>query len=362
MANAPAGWYEQPGAPGVTRYWDGAAWLPHGVGPAQQTSAFSPQSTVFTPTAPHEPDVIQPEPALIQVPAATTATPSIPAPTPAAVNPEAVDSVPWDVVGVARTPQAPSRDVAQRPEWQASPEQPFAFNPAASTAFPQQWTPAPYAPPLMERRKLSGLSKVGIGIAIAVIGFGVRWGFGFFFGGDFSADGPIEVDVPAYWTTYTASGPDISYAMDGNWQDVTATLDLPASPTGMRLIDARALSTDLTGNQALLLLYSSTEPLPGVEVPRDVFADAFDEIAQRLEAVGADIGSREKVTILTSQAGDHWGFSQIDLTLGGAGITYFSTVGLVDGYVVGAELIVPEGVELTKHDLLAVANSVRESP
>jgi len=199
-------------------------------------------------------------------------------------------------------------------------------------------------------------------VAIAVFGLGVRWAFGFFFGGDYSVDGVIEVDVPAYWTTYTTTSPDISYAMDGNWQDVTETLDLPASLSGMRLIDARALSTDLTGNQALMVLYSSTEPLPGVEVPRDVFADAFEETAQKLENVGANIVGREKVTILTSQAGDHWGFSEMDLTLGGAGITHFSTVGVVDGYVVGAELIVPEGVELTKHDLLAVANSVRESP
>jgi len=196
--------------------------------------------------------------------------------------------------------------------------------------------------------------------SVVVIGFVVRWAFGFFFGGDFSDDGTIDVTAPADWTTYSASAPDISYAMNAGWGDISGPGGISLSQPDMTLIEARALSTQVGGTQAVLVLQATSEPLPGGEADRDVFNEGFAAALDTLEASGATVLSKEDVKVYKSRAGDRWGYSEFRVSLQGTALTIYDAVTIIDGYVLEVELLVPDGVNLTRNDLLAVANSVRE--
>jgi Protein of unknown function (DUF2510) len=51
MSSSPAGWYMDPSAPGVARYWDGAAWSAPDAGPAAAVQGSARQADVTTPSA-----------------------------------------------------------------------------------------------------------------------------------------------------------------------------------------------------------------------------------------------------------------------------------------------------------------------
>jgi len=179
-----------------------------------------------------------------------------------------------------------------------------------------------------------------------------------FFGGDFSDDGRIEATAPLYWTTYTVSNPDMTYAMDGNWRDATGSGGVQIASAGVRLIDARTLSTDFAGDQAIVVVVAADAPLPGAKATREVFAQGFSEMLDQFEASGAEIVSQEAMTVLKSAAGDRWGFSSAKVSINGIGVTIYDAAGVIDDYVVEVELVVPDGVDLTQADILAVVNSI----
>jgi len=197
--------------------------------------------------------------------------------------------------------------------------------------------------------------------SVVVIGFVVRWAFGLLVGGDFSDDGAIGVTAPADWTTYSASAPDITYAMNGGWSDVSGPGGISVSQPGMTLIEARGLSTQVGGSQAVLILLATSEPLPrGADADRDVLTGGFDAALDTMKANGGTVLSHDEVKVLKSRAGDRWGFSESRVSFAGSTLTIYDAIAVIDGYIVEVELIVPEGVALTRNDLLAVANSVRE--
>ena len=308
--------------------------------------------------------------------------------------------VTWDVVGMPRKPGAAAARPSSPPEWtpgsQWTPESqwppaasqihgtvaapPSAYTPVASAApsyaapiyaapsyaaptySPASYSeppPLPYNPVRSSLRRTPGWIKAATVIGTVLVGLGVRWAFGLFFGADFSNDGRIEVDPPAYWTTISVSNPDITYAMDDAWSDVKGSGGIQLSQPGMQLIDARALSTDFSGNSALVVFVASSDATPGKRASREVFESAFRATLDKLTASGASVVSHEKVTVLKSNAGDNWGFSSASVSLSGGTLTIYDAASVVDDYVVEIELIVPDGVSLTRSDILAVVNSVR---
>lgn len=186
----------------------------------------------------------------------------------------------------------------------------------------------------------------------------MRWAFGLFFGADFGDDGRIAADAPAYWTTISVSNPDITYMMDDAWADATGCFGTQLSQPGMRLLDARTLSTDFSGNQAVVLFVASSGSVPGGKASREVFEKAFSATLDQLDARGVSVLSRDKVTVLKSRAGDRWGFSSASISFQGATLTLYDAAAIIDDHAVEIELIVPDGVGLTQNDILAVVNSV----
>lgn len=276
----------------------------------------------------------------------------------------AEESVPWDVVGVPRTAPLAAAPASVDAPWQPGAPTGSGPNPGAPAAYAQQWTPEPfatqYAPPYTPRRRMSGIGKIGIAAASIAVGFGVRWGFGMFFGGDFSSDGPIEVDVPVHWTTYSINNPDITYAMDSSWMDLYDDLTVGTGVDGGRMIDARTLTSSNFGDQAYVFLATSTDSAHGGKASRGDFEETLDEAVSGLEAEGFEVIAREETSVLTSDSGERWGFESGSISVDGVVIDYYIAVAVIADHGLVVEMIVPDGSAFTKHDLLAIANSVRE--
>jgi len=355
MSSAPAGWYDDPSAPGTHRFWDGSAWAAPTARPATNPTVFSPQGTDFAPanaapTAEFWPATTaqQHQPTREETVGYSTQYAGYQEPVAETPGVPAEEEVPWDVVGMPRKAERPVTDPSSSASW--SPEE----MPASRYVAPS------YAPPVTKRRGMSGTAKIASVASVVVIGFVVRWAFGFFFGGDFSDDGAIGITAPADWTTYSASAPDITYAMNARWSDISGPGGINLPQPDMTLIEARALSTQVGGAQAVLVLQATSEPLTGGEADRDVFNEGFAAALDKLEASGATVLSKEDVKVYKSRAGDRWGYSEFRVSLQGNTLTIYDAVTIIDGYVLEVELLVPEGVGLTRNDLLAVANSVRE--
>ncbi len=364
MANAPAGWYRDESAPGGKRYWNGASWAE--TLPAQATGPvdFLPQAPIFAPAAAAvTAAVFQPAPVDHFTPTPRHAEPAFqPMSTEnyAAVEQE---QVPWDVVGVQRQPETaitnPSQPSHWRPPAQHGYEAGAGYGSAAnfgSVAYSPQSSISYGGPPKTSKR-WSGAAKVLVTLATVAVVFAVRWAFGLFFGGDFSNDGRIEVAPPVAWTTYTASDPDISYAMDARWPDLT-TSGLVAMPSGARLIDARTLSANASNQPALVLITTTTGSVDGAKVSREIFEFAFDEFHQRVRSSGVTVDSIAETRVLKSRAGDSWGFSSVTGTLEGVSITFYDAVAVVGDYIVEVGLIAPHEAGLSENDILAIVNSI----
>ncbi len=277
--------------------------------------------------------------------------------------------VPWDVVGLPRKADASAAIPSSRSEWSPSTDgaygslayAPAGYAPAgyAPAGYASQHALSPYGAPVSTRTRVSGRTKFAIICATLIIGFAVRWAIGSFFGADLSVDGPITVTTPGSWTTYTVSNPDMTYAVDANWRDITNSSGIQLPGPEMRLIDVRSLPTEFTGDQAIMVIAASSARLPGAKVSRDEFTSGFDTTPDKLATVGAKVVSREKTTILKSAAGDRWGFSSAKASIEGVAFTVYDAVALIDDYLVEVELIVRDGVGLTENDILAVVNSIK---
>ena len=373
MASAPAGWYKDPSAPGIVRYWDGVAWLASGERPAVAAMSFAPQPSVFMPSATVEP-VAEFRPTTVENHASPplSVEPPVQRATVDALAAAGHDDVTWDVVGVPRQSENPASNSSPQPEWSPGGAQGYGVT-AAQQGYGRAGDPGAYAPSLyapqqalppygssaLGRKRVSGLAKIATVVATVVIGFGLRWAIGLFFGGDFSDDGRIEVATPDYWTTSTVNNPDLTYAMDPNWADIKSTAGSGLSGEGSRLIEVRSVSTDFTGKEAIVVMVSTSFSVPGAKASREDFAAALDAALNSRAAPMAGNDHYDEIKILKSAAGDRWGFTTGHISFEGVAINDYVAIGIIDGYAVAVQLIVPDGVGLTQNDILGVVNSIK---
>lgn len=348
MTSAPAGWYRDESAPGGQRYWNGTGWGDPVPAPASDPVGFSPQASVFTPAAApvdyFTPSPLQAQPDVQPMPADHFST-------------AGQQEVPWDVVGVQRQPDPAIALPSQTSNWPPPAQSPYGSGSGYGSAAYSPPLPVSYGRPSGTSKRWSHSSKMLVALATVAVIFAARWAFGLFFGADFSNDGRIEVAPPVTWTTYTASDPDITYAMDARWPDLT-TSGLVAMPSGARLIDARTLSAHASNQPALVLITTTTGSVDGAKVSREIFEFAFDAFHQRVESAGVIVDTTEETRVLKSRAGDSWGFTSATGTIQGVGVTFYDAVAVVDDYIIEVGLIAPHSAGLSENDILAIMNSI----
>lgn len=228
----------------------------------------------------------------------------------------------------------------------------------APPAGPPPSGPPPHMSPLVQRGWKSARVKVFFGLLVVGIGLGGWWAIGEFFGADYSFDGAIEVDTPFYWHTISVTNPDFTYAADGAWLDVSDTVaNGPRNPEA-QLLSARALSTDLAGTPAILVVAVSKYAVPDFDPSRDVLSGQLDHRLDVLEAKGIDVLSREETLVLRSDSGRRWGFVATRVSTEEAEMDLYVSLAFLRGRAVEFELWVPDDVALTRDDLLAVVNSI----
>lgn len=258
MSSAPAGWYEDPEAPGAPRYWNGGAWLASGERPTAAATELFQQNAMFTPSA-----SAQHEAEFRPTPATNYADPSATAEGQADGALGAEQDVPWDVVGMPRQANLAATNPSSRPGW-SPPEQqeygsavvaPSPYRAPANYGAPPHYQQSSYSAPAAAvpydyapaaRRRFSPLRIIASIAAFVVAAFGVNWGLQTFLGGhesvvvaasatpsvpaqpstDPSADAPStaistpddEMTTPSGWFTFL---------VDPTWLEDSSSMENP---------------------------------------------------------------------------------------------------------------------------------------